>query len=82
MKVYHVCCGRPIGPTWEAYLNPVPKDVLEMWQENNPYGIWVEETTMESLANEFSKHLEYAEEHFPKSYFPFELKIKVNHDGS
>jgi hypothetical protein len=73
MKVFHIVCGRPIGPTFEAYLE---KPELEP-DPYDQYGTWVEELTLDELAVQFTEHVRYAREHFPASYFPYELKISV-----
>jgi len=71
MKLYHIVCGRPIGPTFEAYIEPPDVGTDEH------YGIWLEETTLDDLVKQFRDHVVYAKEHFPKSYFPYELKLGI-----
>lgn len=74
MIVYHICHGRPIGPSFEAYLErPEIKS-----DDDDLYGTWVEETTLDELTKRFCAHIKYMKEaDVPEYYFPYELKIGV-----
>lgn len=73
MKVYHIVHGRPIGPTFECYLE---RPVLES-DSDDLYGTWIEEVELAELTKQFVEHVTYANENFPKSYFPYQLMVSV-----
>ena len=76
MKVYHLVHGRLIGPTFECYL-----ERPELADDPHDYiGTWIEEVELEDLAKQFAEHVAYAKEHFPASYFPYQLTVKVRRD--
>lgn len=70
LKVFHIVYGRPIGPTFEAYFDRERAEA--QLPEDNPYGAWVEETTVAELTDYFARQVAY----LPKSYGPFRLEIR------
>jgi hypothetical protein len=73
MKVYHIVRGRPIGETWEAYL-----ERPELYRDPFDHcGTWIEEVELADLAARFVAHMEYVRNHFPEFDWPHELKLAV-----
>ena len=72
MQLYHIVYGRPIGNSFICYIE---KPSEEYDQVTCPYGREIEETTLEEITKRFAEHVEYANKHFPKTYFPYTLQI-------
>lgn len=75
MKLYHIMHGRPIGPSFQAYIE---KPEIEL-DEDDLYGTWVEEVELAKLVQRFARHVEYMRAEAPESYFPYELEIHVRY---
>lgn len=76
IRLFHICHGRPIGPSWCAYMEKpeLPYDPYDQ------YGTWIEETTLAELVVRFQQHIEYARENnFPEGYYPYALTIGVRY---